>query len=175
MEWAMMDEGLKMQMRNAAMVVWPSLLNGERANVTLVTATLHDIHWYDQFAAFSIVTGWQSAGWVMFSPDQSEFRLTPKGVEQFARWKEEDRLWESGGDDDPKMPKRLKAGEPANNLRRIAAVIGNRTIACIHDPYTDIRSLENLLKVMGLGVRISQTLMILGSPKPNINLRTVGQ
>src|SRR5882724_9907945 len=175
MQWALMDEGLKIQMRHAAMAVWPRLLNGERAKVMLVIAELQDLHRYDSSVGFSILAGWQNAGWIVYSPDENEFRLTAEGKEQFAKWKEEDRLWESGGRDDPEMPKRLKAGEPANNLRRICAVIANRAIASIHDPYTDIRSLENLLKLMGLGVQINKTLRILGSPKAGVNLRALRQ
>jgi hypothetical protein len=116
-------------------------------------------------AAESVVHGWTEAGWVRISPCGSELRLTEAGIEQFAQWEEEDAFWQQGGAESMKLAKRLKAGEPATNLRKMAHLIGKATLTGVHDPYTDEKSLETLQKLKGLGVGIVQDLHLLTAPK----------
>jgi hypothetical protein len=125
------------------------------------------------FSADSILEGWKKAGWVEVSPDRTEIRLNADGVEQLAKWQEEDRLWRSGVTGDLELPKRLKGGEPATNLRRIAQVIANRAIGCIHDPYTRAQSLQNLLKLNELGVLLSPRLRLLGGALSKLDAQTL--
>jgi hypothetical protein len=116
-------------------------------------------------SAESIIHGWKEAGWIKISPNGRELRLTEAGIEQFAQWKEEDSLWEQGTTETIKLAKRLKAGEPATNLRKMAQVIGNGILTSVHDPYTDEKALETLQKLKGLGVEISKNLRLLTAPK----------
>ncbi len=113
------------------------------------------------------------AGWIRFSPNHAEIRLKADGEEQLARWREEDRLWRSGETGELELPKRLKAGEPATDLRRICQVIGQRTIECIHDLYTDGQALLNLLKLRELGASISPRLRVLRRPASGIERQTL--
>jgi hypothetical protein len=124
-------------------------------------------------SADSIVEGWKKAGWIEVSPDRTEIRLKPDGEEQLARWLEEDRLWRSGETGELELPKRLKAGECATNLRRICQVVGHRTIECIHDPYTDEQALLNLLKLGELGASISPRLCLLRRPASGMERQTL--
>jgi hypothetical protein len=116
-------------------------------------------------SAESIIHGWTEASWIKISPNGSELRLTETGIEQFAKWKEEDALWEQGATETIKFAKRLKAGEPATNLRKMAQVIGSGILTSVHDPYTDEKALETLQKLKGLGVEISKNLRLLTAPK----------
>lgn len=116
-------------------------------------------------SADNIVQSWTEKGWVKISPSGSELRLTEAGMEQFAKWEEEDALWEGGVTDEIKFAKRLKAGEPATNLRKLAQVVEVATLASVHDPYIDEKALETLQKLNGLGVDISKTLRLLTAPK----------
>ena len=116
-------------------------------------------------SAESIIHGWKEAGWIKISPNGRELRLTEAGIEQFAQWKEEDSLWEQGATETIKLAKRLKAGEPATNLRKIAQIIGKEILTGVHDPYTDEKALETLQKLNGLGVKISKNLRLLTAPK----------
>jgi hypothetical protein len=86
-------------------------------------------------------------------------------MEQFAKWEEEDALWEGGVTEEIKFAKRLKAGEPATNLRKLAQVVEGGTLTSVHDPYIDEKALETLQKLKGLGVDISKTLLLLTGPK----------
>jgi hypothetical protein len=164
MEW-----NEEMQMRHAAGCIWPGLLHGRTMEILRVEERLQQLGYdggIDTLCAEDIVEGWKAAGWILISPNGVEMRLTPKGSEQLAMWSEEDHLWQIGSMEEMEMPKRLRAGEPANNLRRICAVIGNRMIEGIHDPYIDAKSLDNLLKLSELGVQISLRLRLLATP-PN--------
>jgi hypothetical protein len=116
-------------------------------------------------SAEDIVQGWTEKGWIKMSPSGSELRLTEAGIEQFARWEEEDALWERGATEEIKFAKRLKAGEPATNLRKLAQVIEPGTLVRVHDPYIDEKALEALQKLKGLGVDISKALFLLTAPK----------
>ncbi|HWV98522.1 MAG TPA: nucleotide-binding protein [Candidatus Acidoferrum sp.] len=42
-----------------------------------------------------ILTEWQTSGWVEHSPDGSEIRVTPSGVEKLREWEEENRRWKT--------------------------------------------------------------------------------
>ena len=117
--------------------------------------------WVASLPADSIIEGWKEAGWIEVSPNRAEIRLTVDGEEQLARWQEEDRLWRTGVNEEVELPKRLKAGEPATNLRRISQVLAGRTIECVHDPYTRVSSILNLLKVNELGTPIEPNLRLL--------------
>ena len=100
----------------------------------------------------------------MLSPDGMHVRLTPKGKEQFEAWNEEGRLWRTGETETMPLTKRLVAGEPAQNIRKIKNLIESSTVNGIHDPYTRAGSLETLLKLSDVGTKFGPSLRILGSP-----------
>jgi len=116
-------------------------------------------------SAEDIVQGWTEKGWIKISPSGSELRLTEAGIEQFAQWEEEDALWERGTTEQIKFAKRLKAGEPATNLRKLAQLIEGGTLTSVYDPYIDEKALETLQKLRGLGADISKNLLVLTAPK----------
>lgn len=156
------------QLRHAAQYCWRFLLNGERENILELRKKLELIGFSGMIASLSaesIIHGWTEAGWIIISPSGSEFRLTETGTEQFAQWKEEDSLWEQGMTETIKLAKRLKAGEPATNLRKMAQIIGKGILVDVHDPYTDEKALETLQKLKGLDVEISKSLRLLTAPK----------
>ena len=64
-----------------------------------------------------------------------------------------------------KLATRLKAGEPATNLRKIAQVIGKEALVCLHDPYIRVATLEHLQILEGLDVIISKKLRLLTTDK----------
>jgi hypothetical protein len=145
-----------------------SLRGGQRASILDLERELRNLG-YDGIvaglSAESIVQSWTEKGWVKISPNGSELRLTEAGIEQFAQWEEEDALWERGTTEEIQCGKRLKAGEPATNLRKLAQVIRSGTLIRVHDPYIDEKTLETLQKLKGLGVDISKTLLLLTAPK----------
>ena len=152
------------QLRHSALCVWPGLTGGVSAVVLQIVQQLQYLGYTGCFGnldAESILDEWINAGWVELSPDRWSIRLKPDGVEQMARWKEEDRSWDARESVEVELPKRLKAGEPASNLRRMCAVIGVRLVECIHDPYTRVESLENILKLNELGTSFSPRLRLL--------------
>src|ERR1019366_4782095 len=127
------------QLRHSASYLWPRFLTGGRSikivaiRQRLLMARRGDPlrqHGYGVAAlsADSLLEGWKKAGWIEVSPNHAEIRLKADGEEQLARWQEEDRLWRSGKRGGLELPKRLKAGEPAANLRRVYEVIGQRII-----------------------------------------------
>jgi hypothetical protein len=63
------------------------------------------------------------------------------------------------------LKERLVAGEPATNLRKIKDMIGSVAVTAIHDPYTTTGSLETILKLAGMGTKLSSSLRILGTAK----------
>ena len=144
------------------------LRDGQRGNILDLERELRELG-YDgiigSLSAERIVQLWKEKGWVEISPSGSELRLTNSGIEQFARWDEEDALWERGTTDEIEFAKRLKAGEPATNLRKLAQLIQGETLTAVHDPYLDERALETLQKLKGLGVGISENLRLLSVPK----------
>ena len=114
--------------------------------------------------AESIIHYWQQAGWIESSPDGMQIRITPQGREQFETWKEEDRLWGTGDTNETPTTKRLVAGEPARNLRKISAIIGRSTVTGIHDPYTRTDCLKNILSLSDGGTMFSSSLRLLSAP-----------
>jgi hypothetical protein len=156
------------QLRHAAQSSWRFLLNGDRKNIMELKTELKLIGFIGMAASMSaesIIHAWTEAGWVKISPNGYELRLTETGIEQFAQWKEEDSLWEKGTTETIKLAKRLKAGEPATNLQKIAQVIGKGILTSVHDPYTDEKALVTLQKLKGLEVKISKNLRLLTAPK----------
>jgi hypothetical protein len=157
------------QLRHAAQCSrLSSLRGGQRANILDLERGLRDLGYdgmVEGLSAEEIVQGWTEKGWVRISPSGSELRLTEAGIEQFAQWEEEDVLWERGITEEIKFAKRLKAGEPATNLRKLAQLIGGGTLTNVHDPYIDEKALETLQKLGGLGVDISKNLLVLTGPK----------
>ncbi|MGD0537226.1 MAG: hypothetical protein ABSC03_06215 [Verrucomicrobiota bacterium] len=153
------------QLRHSATCLWPACLaGGRRAGILRIDDQLRLLGYDGCVASLppdSIMEGWKKAGWIEVSPNRAEIRLTLDGAEQLARWQEEDRLWRTGVNAEVELPKRLKAGEPATNLRRISQVLSGRTIECVHDPYTRVESVVNLLKVNELGTPIERTLRLL--------------
>ena len=65
--------------------------------------------------------------------------------------------------DAPPRSIRLKASEPASNLSKMCALIGSSSINAIFDTYLENKSLEALLNMSTLGVRISRDLRLLTS------------
>jgi hypothetical protein len=116
--------------------------------------------------AEDIITGWIRAGWAELSPNRFEIRVTEAGEEQLEKWNETDRLWNARGTETMPLKKRLVAGEPARNLRKIKKLIGSSTVTGIHDPYTTAGSLETILKLAEMETKFSPSLRILGTPKP---------
>ena len=173
------------QLRYSAIHLWPGLLTGDRSieirDISLRLAGISmsarfTVLGYDGAASLpvdSILEGWKKAGWIEISPDQTEIRLHADGEEQLAQWQEEDRLWRSGETGELELPKRLKAGEPATNLRRVGQVIGKRTIDRVHDPYTRAASILNLLKLSELGTLISPRLRLLGAALSKVDKQTI--
>jgi len=168
-----------LDLRNAATSVWP-MFKGRTIRYLELDEMLR-MQGYDGFVAsrdaFSIIEAWKDSRWIVFSPDGSELRLTPKGHEQLAFWEEEDRLWKNGGNtSEMPLAKRLVAGEPASNLRRIQSVIGGSTVNGIHDPYTTPGSLETLLKLADMKTKFSLMLRLLRPPvtKPTERAALVG-
>ena len=104
------------QLRHAAQCTRVRFLrDGQRGNILDLERELRELG-YDgiigSLSAERIVQLWKEKGWVEISPSGSELRLTNSGIEQFARWDEEDALWERGTTDEIEFAKRLKAGEP---------------------------------------------------------------
>ena len=165
------------QLRHSAICLWPKLLVGGRSEEILRIQDQLQLLGYDgcveSLPANSILEGWRKEGWVEVSPDRTQIRLMADGEEALARWQEEDRLWRSGVKGELELPKRLKAGEPATNLRRIAQVIAGREIQCVHDPYTRAMSVQTLLKLSELGTSIHSGLRILSSPLSRIDGQTL--
>src|SRR5205823_4269490 len=132
------------QVRHAAKVVWPSLIGRDEEYLRLCDRLR--LLGYDGCIASihhdSIIQAWRKFGWVLLSPDGMHVRLTPKGQEQFEAWNEEERIWRSGGAGTMPLERRLVAGEPARNLRKMQSIIGSSIVTGIHDPYTNTRSLE---------------------------------
>jgi len=167
-----MDE--KAQIRHAAKCSWPALFGRdaeylrfcERLRVLGYDGCIASIHYE------SIIQAWRKAGWVLLSPDEMFLRLTPKGREQFEAWNEEERIWRTGGTEAIPLTKRLIAGEPAQNIRKIKNIIEGSTVTGIHDPYTRAGSLETLLKLAEMGTKFSPSLRILGSPITKATERT---
>ncbi len=156
------------QIRHAGKCVWPSLFARDEEYLRLCESLR--LLGYDGCIASihyeSIIQAWRKSGWVLLSPDGMIVRLTPKGKEQFEAWNEEERIWRTGGTDTMPLKKRLVAGEPATNLRKIQTIIGSSTVTGIHDPYTTAGSLGSLLKLADLGTKLSPALRILGTPNP---------
>jgi AbiJ N-terminal domain 4 len=75
----------------------------------------------------------------------------------------------SQGQEPIPLKERLIAGEPATNLRKINDLIGSCTVTAIHDPYTTTGSLDTILKLAGMGAKLSPSLRILGTAKPLSN------
>lgn len=71
-----------------------------------------------------------------------------------------------------KLATRLKAGEPATNLQKIAQVIGKEALVCMHDPYIRVETLVNLQKLKGAGVTISKNLRLLTANKIGNSAKT---
>jgi hypothetical protein len=145
-----------------------SLRDGRKADILDLERELRDLG-YDgligSLSADNIVRRWKQKGWIEISPNGSELRLTTAGIEQFAQWEDEDALWEKGTTDEIKNAKRLKAGEPATNLRKLAQLIGDKEVTAVHDPYIDVKALETVLKLKNLGVKVCNNLHLLSASK----------
>ena len=165
------------QVRHAAISCWPVFMWRTIDHFRLREDLTH--LGYDgcvgSIDAESIIHCWRQAGWVEFSPEGIQIRLTSQGREQFETWKEEDRLWGAGDTNEMPMEKRLVASEPARNLRKISAVIGRSTVTGIHDPYTRTDSLKNILSLSDWGTLFSPSLRLLSAPgiKPTESISLV--
>jgi hypothetical protein len=154
------------QLRNAAQYCFRFRRKGQRHDILRLERELNPLRdiGMESLSSEGIIHGWMEAGWVKISPNGNELRLTEAGNEQLAQWEEEDSLWAQGATEEIKLAKRLKAGEPATNLRKIAQVIRNGTLICVHDPYITVDALLTLLKLGGLGVDICKDLHLLMAP-----------
>lgn len=160
----------QLRSRNTAVYVWPRIfvladtvrlldLAAKVSEISMLPAELAILREVNE-EPMSI---WQKSGWIELSPDCVYVRLTTAGKEQLARWQEEDRLWHEGPGAVVQSPKRLRAGEPATNLRRIRDLVGGRTVDGIHDPYIKLTALENLQRLKEIGLSVSANLRWLGS------------
>ena len=158
------------QLRHAAQCSRLHLLrNGQQIDILGLERELNSLGYtglVGSLPAEDIVQGWTDKGWVKISPKGSELRLTEAGMEQFAQWEDENALWEQGAAEEIRFGKRLKAGEPATNLRKLAQLIGSGILDSVHDPYIDEKALETLHKLKRLGVNVSKSLLLLTAPKP---------
>jgi len=156
------------QIRHAAIVIWPrELLSYTQAECVRLGSSLSDIGYDGCIANMhydSIIQAWYKSGWIEYSPDGFHVRITPKGREQFATWLEEDRLWRTGSTEAMPLQKRLVAGEPAQNIRKIKNLIATSTVVGIYDPYTRAGSLDTLLRLAELETKFSPSLRLLGTP-----------
>ena len=118
----------------------------------------------ESLSAEDVISGWKKAGWIVFSPDRTELRVTEAGKEQLAAWQDDDRLWRTGRAENMPLSKRLVAGEPARNLRKIQQEIGNSIVDGIHDPYARADSMKTILTLADIGANFSPSLRILGAP-----------
>jgi hypothetical protein len=153
------------QLQRAATYFWPRM--GRRTEYLRLCRDLQEIG-YDgcigSLSAEDVINGWKEAGWIVFSPDRTELRVTDAGKAQLDAWQDADRLWQTGGTDDMPLSKRLVAGEPARNIRKIRHEIGNATVTGMHDPYTRADSLSTILQLADIGAKFSPSFRILGSP-----------
>jgi hypothetical protein len=157
-----------MQLRHAAQCSsLKDLCGGGRADILELEKELRNLGYDGMVAgmdAEAIVQGWKEKSWIKISPSGFELRLTETGIEQFAKWDEEDALWDKGEAEEIKFVKRLKAGEPAKNLLKVVQIIAGSTLTAVHDPYIDEKALETLHKLTGLGADISKDLRLLNAP-----------
>jgi hypothetical protein len=158
-------------LRYGAQSFWPAMIRGRTRYLELCESLR--LRGFDgmvgSLSAAEVIDAWKKAGWVQLSPNRFEIRVTEPGKEQLEKWNEEDRLWNAQGTESMPLKKRLVAGEPARNLRKILVIIGNSTVTGIHDPYTTAGSLETILKLADIGAAFSPTLRILGTAKPLSN------
>ena len=165
--------GEKTQVRHAAMCTWPSLSSGDEEYLRLCSR-LREYGYdgcIDSLDSRSIIQMWRKVGWMLLSADGNYVRLTPEGKEQLETWREEDRIWKTRDDESIPLPKRLVAGEPARNLRKIKTLLASSTIIGIHDPYIRTGSLETLLKLSDMGTMIGSSLRMLGCPIAKVTER----
>ncbi len=73
---------------------------------------------------------------------QHEFGITPRSVPQ---------------------PQPFRRGEPASNIGRLRALIGDSLVEAVFDPYLDNKGIETLLTLHTLGVAYAPSLRLLGS------------
>src|SRR5580658_9698916 len=171
-----MDWDKPAQIRHAALICWPILLNGQRQNIMDLENKLELFGYHgmiQSLSAQSVIHGWSEAGWIIISPNGQQLRLTEAGIEQFHQWKEADELWNHGPSDNIKHVKRFIAGQPFMNLRKISQLIGTADLTSVHDPYTTENTLLNLHKLKGIGVHISQNLRLLTGPKAGVAAASV--
>src|SRR6266516_1997375 len=80
------------QVRHAAICCWPVFMWRTIDDLRLREDLNH--HGFDgctgSIDAESIIHYWQQAGWIEFSLDGIQIRITSQGREQFEMWKEED-------------------------------------------------------------------------------------
>src|SRR5258706_16029043 len=128
------------------------------------------------FDADSAIGYWKEhCEYLEVSPDGTEFRFTEHALKQMDEWNEQDRLWKlklNPHMDSMPLARRLIAGEPARNLRKLKDVIGTSTVTGIHDPYTTAGSLETLLKLADIGTSLSPNLRFLRPPMTKVTERT---
>jgi hypothetical protein len=144
------------------------LRDGRRGDILEIERELRNLGYDGMVTGLSaddIIRQWKKNGWIEVSPNGSELRLSEAGIEQLAKWEEEDALWQRGVTEEITVAKRLKAGEPATNLRKLAQVIGGETLIAAHDPYLDEKALETLQKLKGLRVNVARNLRLLTAPK----------
>jgi len=156
------------QLRHAGQYFWPRMIRG-RTEYLRLCDELRLLGYNGMvvgLAAEDIISGWIKAGWAELSPNRFEIRVTEAGEEQLEKWNEADRVWNARGTETMPLRKRLVAGEPARNLRKIQNIIGGSIVTGIHDPYTTAGSLVTILKLADMGTKFGPSLRLLGTPKP---------
>lgn len=84
--------------RNAAAFSWRHRIDryGGQAGDSFFISAIQNMAFYRQATTLEpseLLDEWKKAGWIEYSPNGSEIRITPAGVEQLSRWEEEDRAF----------------------------------------------------------------------------------
>src|SRR5437016_12644686 len=77
------------QLRHAAECSWQHLRNGQREDILELERRLRLLGYDGMVVGLSaedIIDGWKKEGWIKFSPDGNELRLTQNGIEQLTQW-----------------------------------------------------------------------------------------
>jgi hypothetical protein len=88
--------------RNAAVFTWRHIIDqyGGQAEQSYFLNAIQNMALYRQSTTLEpaeLLDEWKKAAWIEYSPNGSEIRITPAGVEQLSKWEEEDRIFRTEG------------------------------------------------------------------------------
>jgi hypothetical protein len=88
--------------RNAAVFTWRHIIDryGGKAEESYFINAIRNMALYRRATILEpaeLFDEWKKAGWIEYSPNGSEIRITSTGVEQLNRWEEEDRNFKATG------------------------------------------------------------------------------